>query len=193
MKPPGAFPAQFRGAKPPSTNPCDTNADHTWSVSLHDKLHMRQSTATPQGQEVPPRRGAAALSSRVMTAHTPSDSPSGPRTVFCVKFQRELPGLEAPPWPGELGQRVYNNVSAEAWRQWEERMKMILQRVPPHAVAERGAGNRHEADGRILLRRGCGSTATGIRPRANEVAAHRPRRKVPAFPAKVPGHRWHML
>ncbi len=61
-----------------------------------------------------------------MTAQTPSDSPSGPRTVFCVKFQRDLPGLEAPPWPGELGQRVYNNVSAEAWRQWEERMKMIL-------------------------------------------------------------------
>ena len=43
-----------------------------------------------------------------------------------MKFQRELPGLEAPPWPGQLGQRVYNNVSAEAWRQWEERMKMIL-------------------------------------------------------------------
>ena len=61
-----------------------------------------------------------------MTAQTPSDSASGPRTVFCVKFQRELPGLEAPPWPGELGQRVYDNVSAEAWRQWEERMKMIL-------------------------------------------------------------------
>jgi Fe-S cluster biosynthesis and repair protein YggX len=61
-----------------------------------------------------------------MTAQTPSDSTSGPRTVFCVKFQRELPGLEAPPWPGELGQRVYDNVSAEAWRQWEERMKMIL-------------------------------------------------------------------
>jgi Fe-S cluster biosynthesis and repair protein YggX len=61
-----------------------------------------------------------------MTGHTPPDSPSGPRTVFCVKFQRELPGLEAPPWPGELGQRVYDNVSAEAWRQWEERMKMIL-------------------------------------------------------------------
>lgn len=61
-----------------------------------------------------------------MTAQTPPNTPSGPRTVFCVKFQRELPGLEAPPWPGELGQRVYNNVSAEAWRQWEERMKMIL-------------------------------------------------------------------
>lgn len=48
------------------------------------------------------------------------------RTVFCVKFQKELPGLEKPTWPGELGQRIYDNVSQEAWRQWEDRMKMIL-------------------------------------------------------------------
>ena len=50
----------------------------------------------------------------------------GSRKVFCVKFQREMPGLDAPPWPGELGQRVYENISAEAWKLWEERMKMIL-------------------------------------------------------------------
>ena len=48
------------------------------------------------------------------------------RTVFCVKFQKELPGLDAPPWPGELGQRIFENVSAQAWKLWEERMKMIL-------------------------------------------------------------------
>jgi len=48
------------------------------------------------------------------------------RTVFCVKFQREMPGLDAPPWPGELGRRVYENVSVNAWRMWEDRMKMIL-------------------------------------------------------------------
>jgi Fe-S cluster biosynthesis and repair protein YggX len=48
------------------------------------------------------------------------------RKVFCVKLQRELPGLDAPPWPGELGQRIYDNVSAEAWRMWEARMRMIL-------------------------------------------------------------------
>ena len=44
----------------------------------------------------------------------------------CVKFQKDLPGLDAPPWPGELGQRVFENVSAQAWKLWEERMKMIL-------------------------------------------------------------------
>ncbi len=45
---------------------------------------------------------------------------------MCVKFQKELPGLDAPPWPGELGQRIYDNVSVDAWKLWEERMKMIL-------------------------------------------------------------------
>jgi Fe-S cluster biosynthesis and repair protein YggX len=48
------------------------------------------------------------------------------RTVYCVKFQREMPGLETPPWPGELGQRLYENVSAQAWKLWEDRQKMIL-------------------------------------------------------------------
>ena len=48
------------------------------------------------------------------------------RTVFCQKFQRDMPGLDAPPWPGELGQRVYENISAQAWKLWEDRMKMIL-------------------------------------------------------------------
>jgi Fe-S cluster biosynthesis and repair protein YggX len=55
----------------------------------------------------------------------PAGNTSG-RTVFCRKFQKEMPGLDAPPWPGELGQRIYENISVEAWKMWEERMKMIL-------------------------------------------------------------------
>jgi Fe-S cluster biosynthesis and repair protein YggX len=46
--------------------------------------------------------------------------------VQCVKLGRELPGLDTPPWPGALGQRIYEHVSEEAWEMWEERMKMIL-------------------------------------------------------------------
>jgi Fe-S cluster biosynthesis and repair protein YggX len=49
-----------------------------------------------------------------------------PRTVMCAKLGRELPGLEASPWPGPLGQRIYDSISQEAWEMWEERMKMIL-------------------------------------------------------------------
>lgn len=48
------------------------------------------------------------------------------RMVQCVKFGRLMPGLDEKPWPGELGQRIYDNVSAEAWTIWEDRMKMIL-------------------------------------------------------------------
>ena len=55
----------------------------------------------------------------------PASNKSG-RKVLCVKFQKELLGLDTPPWPGELGQRIYENVSVDAWKLWEERMKMIL-------------------------------------------------------------------
>jgi len=48
------------------------------------------------------------------------------RMVQCVKFGRELPGLNEQPWPGELGQRIYEHVSARAWTLWEDRMRMLL-------------------------------------------------------------------
>ena len=54
------------------------------------------------------------------------DEPTSSRRVFCVKFQKDLPGLDVPPWPGELGQRIFDNVSRDAWKLWEDRMKMIL-------------------------------------------------------------------
>ena len=51
----------------------------------------------------------------------------GKRTVFCVKFQRDMPGLDEPPFDGHpLGQRIYENVSKEAWKMWLEQMKMIM-------------------------------------------------------------------
>jgi Fe-S cluster biosynthesis and repair protein YggX len=55
----------------------------------------------------------------------PAGNKSG-RKVMCLKFQKELPGLDSPPWPGELGQRIYDNISMDAWKLWEDRMKMIL-------------------------------------------------------------------
>ena len=48
------------------------------------------------------------------------------RMVQCVKLGREAEGLDRPPYPGELGQRIFDNVSKDAWKLWEERMKMIL-------------------------------------------------------------------
>jgi Fe-S cluster biosynthesis and repair protein YggX len=61
-----------------------------------------------------------------MAAGVTMSDMSTPRTVHCVKLQKDLPGLETPPWPGALGQRIFENVSAQAWKMWEERQKMIL-------------------------------------------------------------------
>lgn len=47
------------------------------------------------------------------------------RTVHCVKLQKELPGLEAPPIPGPVGKRIYEEVSAEAWKLFEEHFIMV--------------------------------------------------------------------
>jgi len=46
--------------------------------------------------------------------------------VKCVKFQREMPGLEETPFDSPLGQRIYDNVSKEAWDMWKEHLKMII-------------------------------------------------------------------
>ena len=48
------------------------------------------------------------------------------RKVMCVKFQKEMPGLDEPPLDNPLGQRIYENVSKEAWKMWIEQMKMIM-------------------------------------------------------------------
>lgn len=56
----------------------------------------------------------------------PEPNKSG-RTVFCVKLQRELPGLDEVPFDNHpLGQRIYDQVSKEAWKMWVEQMKMIM-------------------------------------------------------------------
>lgn len=48
------------------------------------------------------------------------------RMVQCVKLGRELPGLEQPPFPGELGQRIYENVSAEGYALWQPHMTILI-------------------------------------------------------------------
>lgn len=48
------------------------------------------------------------------------------RMVNCAVLKQESEGLEKPPYPGELGQRIYDNVSAEGWKQWLERLVTII-------------------------------------------------------------------
>jgi Fe-S cluster biosynthesis and repair protein YggX len=48
------------------------------------------------------------------------------RMVNCIKLNREAEGLAAPPYPGELGQRIFNNVSKMAWAEWVEHQKRLI-------------------------------------------------------------------
>ncbi|KYC29326.1 putative Fe(2+)-trafficking protein [Sterolibacterium denitrificans] len=48
------------------------------------------------------------------------------RMVNCIKLGREAPGLDFPPVPGELGKRIFENVSKEAWQQWVKLQTMLI-------------------------------------------------------------------
>jgi Fe-S cluster biosynthesis and repair protein YggX len=56
----------------------------------------------------------------------PEDT-QGKRKVMCVKFGKEMVGLDEAPFDGHpLGQKIYENVSKDAWKMWLEHMKMLM-------------------------------------------------------------------
>lgn len=48
------------------------------------------------------------------------------RIVYCKKLQREAPGLGRAPLPGEIGQKIYAEISEEAWRMWLNHQTMLI-------------------------------------------------------------------
>lgn len=48
------------------------------------------------------------------------------RMVQCVKLKKEAEGLERPTYPGDLGKRIFENVSKEAWQQWIRQQTMLI-------------------------------------------------------------------
>ena len=48
------------------------------------------------------------------------------RTVNCIMLQKEAEGLDYAPYPGELGQRIYDSVSKEAWQRWLGHQTMLI-------------------------------------------------------------------
>ena len=48
------------------------------------------------------------------------------RTVNCVMLGEEAEGLDYAPYPGELGQRIYDNVSKAAWQRWLAHQTMLI-------------------------------------------------------------------
>lgn len=61
-----------------------------------------------------------------------------PRMVQCIKLKREAEGLEKPPLKGPVGQKIFENISKEAWQQWLEHSKMLINEYRLDLVSETG-------------------------------------------------------
>ena len=49
-----------------------------------------------------------------------------PAKVFCRKYQKEMEGLVTPPFPGPRGQDIFNNVSLQAWQEWQAHQTLLI-------------------------------------------------------------------
>jgi Fe-S cluster biosynthesis and repair protein YggX len=88
---------------------------------------VTQSSQSPEAPDIPDkigrRRQGEPARSRADKQHGASLMT---RMVKCVKLGREAEGLDFPPYPGELGKKIFENVSKEAWKQWLEQQKMLV-------------------------------------------------------------------
>ena len=48
------------------------------------------------------------------------------RMIQCIKLKKEAEGLDYPPYPGELGTKIWNSISKEAWQQWTDIQTRIV-------------------------------------------------------------------
>lgn len=48
------------------------------------------------------------------------------RKIFCVYLQKEAQGLERPPYPGDLGKRIFDNISIDAWQIWLKHQTILI-------------------------------------------------------------------
>ncbi len=61
-----------------------------------------------------------------------------PRIVNCIKLGREAEGLEKPPFKGPMGQKLFENVSKQAWSAWLEHSKMLINEYRLDLTSENG-------------------------------------------------------
>jgi Fe-S cluster biosynthesis and repair protein YggX len=62
----------------------------------------------------------------VCSIHTDMQGINMTRVVHCIKLNKEADGLDFPPYPGDLGKRIFENVSKEAWQQWIRHQTMLV-------------------------------------------------------------------
>jgi Fe-S cluster biosynthesis and repair protein YggX len=58
------------------------------------------------------------------------------RTVFCEYLQQQAEGLDFQLYPGELGERIYNHISKQAWAEWQQKQTMLINEKHLNMMAE---------------------------------------------------------
>ena len=88
------------------------------------------------------------------------------RMVECVVLKREAEGLDEPPHPGEIGQRIYETVSKEGWTEWLQRLQMIINENQLNSADERSVDIIEQHMLGFLFGEGdLGATPEGFAPR----------------------------
>ena len=59
-------------------------------------------------------------------SHQPPTDDTAPRLVQCAKRRKQLPGLAAPPFATELGRRIFESISREAWTDWIRHSQLVI-------------------------------------------------------------------
>ena len=88
----------------------------------------------------PPESGDRPEAKPVVSSDAAPDQPAAaaPRMVECVKLGKPMEGLAKPPLKGEIGQKVCEQVSKEAWQMWIEHSKMIINEYRLDPMTEQG-------------------------------------------------------
>lgn len=86
------------------------------------------------------------------------------RTVRCALLGEELPGLERPPYPGALGQRIYEHISQPAWQQWLRHQTMLINEYRLSVIEPKARRFLEEEMEKFLFGHGSGKPAGFVPP-----------------------------
>ena len=73
------------------------------------------------------------------------------RFVNCSRFNKELEGLDAPPFPGPKGQEVYETVSAKAWAEWQDLQTMLINEKHLNMMDKESRKYLNEQRGKFII------------------------------------------
>ena len=73
-------------------------------------------------------------------AAAPGGAPRAAGTVFCLKVGRDLPAMAKPPFPGSMGQRIFENISQQGWDLWEKQATILMNH---HGLSMADPEHRH--------------------------------------------------